>query len=376
MTVVRACDTVVVGGGVFGLATALELGRRGQDVMLIDRFGSGHPATSSTGASRSIRIAYGEPFYVDLALDALSRWVELERATGRTILHQTGQIDLGPERVLDALASSSAKAGAPLQHRTAAQLREVLPELSDDREGLFHHQAGTVMAAEGMQALRSAAVNAGVQLLMPETVLAIEPGEPAVVRTNERALEADHVVVAAGPWTGGLLEPLGLSLPLAPAVAQVTFLDAPGMVNRPAIADWPDADGVGVYGHPVPGVGYKVAFDAGAEGWNPDTEKWSPDSAEEARLLEWMSEHFRGMPRRVAYSQRHPWTLTPDSDFVIDRRGAIVLACGCSGHAFKFGPALGTPVADVVEGAPPNPLFRLNRDGLLGEASAVKAIGR
>ena len=48
-----------------------------------------------------------------------------------------------------------------------------------------------------------------------------------------------------------------------------------------------------------------------------------------------------GAPQRVAYSQRHPWTLTPDSDFVIDRRGSLVLACGCSGHAFKFGPALG-----------------------------------
>ena len=131
-------DTVVVGGGVFGLATALELGRRGRQVTLIDRFGSGHPATSSTGASRSIRIAYSEPFYVDLALDAFSRWAELERATGRTILHQTGQVDLGPERVLDALAESSAKAGAPLQRRTAAQLREVLPELSDGRDGLFH----------------------------------------------------------------------------------------------------------------------------------------------------------------------------------------------------------------------------------------------
>ncbi|MFL6071455.1 MAG: FAD-dependent oxidoreductase [Actinomycetes bacterium] len=376
MTVLRVCDTVVVGGGVFGLATAAELGRRGRKVILIDRFGSGHPATSSTGASRSIRIAYSEPFYVDLALEALSRWAELERATGRTILHQTGQVDLGPQRVLDALAESSAKAGAPLQRRTAAQLREVLPELSDKRDGLFHTQAGTVMAAEGMEALRSAATNAGVHMLMPETVLAIEPGEPVVVRTSERTVEAERVVVAAGPWTGGLLEPLGISVPLAPAVAQVTFLDAPGMVDRPALADWPDVEGIGVYGHPVPGIGYKLAFDAGTEGWDPDTEKWSPNSDEEAQLLGWMIEHLRGVPRRVAYSQRHPWTLTPDSDFVIDRRGPVVLACGCSGHAFKFGPALGTPVADVVDGAPANPLFSLDRAGLLGASSAVKAIGR
>ena len=369
-------DDVVVGGGVFGLATALELARRGRAVIVIDRFGSGHPATSSTGASRSIRVAYSEPFYVELARDALARWAALERASGRTILQLTGQVDFGPEPVLDALVESSATAGATLERHTAAELRRVMPELSDGRNGLFQQQAGTVMAAEGMEALRLAAADAGVRMLMPERVLAIEPGEPAVVRTTEHTVQADCVIIAAGPWTGGLLLPLGISLPLAPAIAQVTFLDAPTMVDRPGIADWPEPGGVGVYGHPVPGIGYKLAFDAGAEGWHSDTEEWSADVAEEARLLGWAREHLGGAPQRVAYSQRHPWTLTPDSDFVIDRVGSLVLACGCSGHAFKFGPALGPVVADVVEGNPPNPLFKLDRSGLQGTVSAASAIGR
>lgn len=369
-------DVVVVGAGVFGLATALELARRGHSVTVIDRFGSGHPATSSTGASRSIRIAYGEPFYVDLARDALDRWAALERATGSTILHLTGQVDLGPEAVLDSLVESVAAAGATLERRTAARLRETFPELSDGRDGLFQAQAGTVMAAVGMEALRLAAVDAGVRMLMPERVLAIEPGEPAVVRTVEGTVKADRVVLAAGPWTGGLLEPLGIRVPLAPSVAQVTFLAATTMVGRPGIADWPEAGGVGVYGHPVPGVGYKLAFDAGVEGWDPDTQDWAPDATEEGRILDWMHQHLDGAEKRVAYSQRHPWTLTPDSDFVIDRRGSLVLACGCSGHAFKFGPALGPVVADVVEGAAPNPLFRLDRPGLAGTVSAASAIAR
>ena len=49
-------------------------------------------------------------------------------------------------------------------------------------------------------------------------------------------------------------------------------------------------------------------------------------------------------------SQRHPWTMTPDTDFVIDVDGPLVVACGCSGHAFKFGPALGELVADIALG--------------------------
>jgi sarcosine oxidase len=211
---------------------------------------------------------------------------------------------------------------------------------------------------------------------MPEQVLAVEPGEPVRVRTSARTVEADWVVIAAGPWTPGLLEPIGLSLPLAPSIAQVTFFDLPAMVDRPGIAAWPEPGGVGSYGHPVPGIGYKVAFDAGAEGWDADASTWSADTAEEARLIDWMRKHLGGASPRVAYSQRHPWTMTPDSDFIIDRQGSMVLACGCSGHAFKFGPALGPLVADVLEGLPPNPLFAMGRPSLTGVARATEAIGR
>ena len=42
----------------------------------------------------------------------------------------------------------------------------------------------------------------------------------------------------------------------------ILTIDAPQLVDRPGIVDWLKVDGVGIYGHPVPGIGYKVAFDA------------------------------------------------------------------------------------------------------------------
>jgi len=50
----------------------------------------------------------------------------------------------------------------------------------------------------------------------------------------------------------------------------------------------------------------------------------------------------------------------------------VLLACGCSGHAFKFGPALGTLVADVAEDRPRDDrrLFLLDRPGLREPAPA------
>ena len=160
---------------------------------------------------------------------------------------------------------------------------------------------------------------------------------------------------------------IGIELPLAPAVAQVTFLEAPQLVDRPGFVDWLRDDRVGVYGHPVPGIGYKVAFDAAStEPWLPDVEGWPPDLAEQDRLIPWLNERMPAVEPRVAFTQRHPWTMTPDGDFAIGRRGPVVVAAGCSGHAFKFGPALGALVADVTQGVGRDDLelFSLDRPAM------------
>lgn len=375
----QAFDVVVVGGGVFGMASALELARRGRTVAVLDRLGSGHPATSSTGLSRSIRIAYDQPLYVTLAMEAIRSWRKLEAETGRTVLHLTGQIDLGPEHKMRAIRDTVRSFGGTIEDCDAAGLRRRMPELAprSGESGLFHPDGGTVMAEQGLLALGEGARRKGVTIFAPERVTRIDPGTtPATVITDRRRLRAQRVVLAAGPWSGALLDDLGIRVPLAPAVAQVTFLDAPAQVNRPGIAEWESFETGGVYGHPVPGIGYKIALDAGAAGWNPDVTEWQPDRDEERRILDWLAQRIPGMPRRVQRTQRHPWTMTPDADFIVDNHGALTLACGCSGHAFKFGPALGRLVADVIDGVNAPTEFMLDRAGLRRAVSPTDPIVR
>lgn len=363
----------------FGLSTALELARRGRKVAVIDRLGSGHPATSSTGASRSIRIAYDQALYVHLAQEAIRSWRRLEAETGRTILHLTGQIDLGPETKLRSIQEAVRKHGGEIEMLDAAELRRRFPELAPrtDEVGLFHADGGTVVADQGMLALAEAARAKGVSIFSPERVTKIDPGPtPATIVTDKQRLQATRVVLAAGPWSGALLADLGIHVPLAPAVAQVTFLDAPAQVDRPGVAEWETFETGGVYGHPVPGIGYKIALDAGAAGWDPDVTEWQPDPDEERRILDWVARRMPGMPRRVQRTQRHPWTMTPDADFIIDNRGPLTLACGCSGHAFKFGPALGRLVADVIDGIEAPAALRLDRPGLKRTVSPTDPIVR
>jgi sarcosine oxidase len=372
-------DCAVVGGGVFGLATALELALRGRKVAVVDRLGSGHPATSSTGASRSIRIAYDQPLYVRLAMEAIQSWRRLEADTGRTILHLTGQIDLGPEKKLRSIQDVVRDLGGSIEMNEASELRRKMPELAPrpGEAGLFHADGGTVMAEQGLLALAEAAKRAGVAIFAPERVTKIDLGTtPPTIVTDQQRLRAARVVLAAGPWSGALLADLGIQVPLAPAVAQVTFLDAPTQVDRPGVAEWEVDETGGVYGHPVPGIGYKIALDAGSAGWDPDVTEWTPDPEEERRILDWVARRMPGMPRKVQRTQRHPWTMTPDADFIVDNRGPLTLACGCSGHAFKFGPALGRLVADVMDGVNAPPELKLDRPGLKRTVSPTDPIVR
>ena len=354
MTAARR-DVAVIGQGLIGLSTAVALARRGRSVVALDALGSGHPLTSSTGVSRSIRAAYAEPLYVRLALEALASWRALEVETGRSILHLTGQVDLAPAVMLDELEAGMAAEGIATQRLDADGLAAVFPELrlGPGERALYHDSGGTVLAAEGMAALADAASDLGVELAAPELVAGIDlDGDDVTLHTDARTLEACIVVVAAGPWAGELLSPLGVDLPLSPGVAQVTYVDVPHLVSRPGIADWSIEDsGRGVYGHPVPGMGYKIAFDAaGAEPWDGAASEWPPDLREQEQLIGWAARRFAGTAMPVIESQRHPWTMTPDTDFVIDADGPLVVACGCSGHAFKFGPALGELVADIALG--------------------------
>ena len=91
-------DVVVIGLGVVGLSTVAALARRGSAVVGIDRWGSGHPVTSSTGASRSIRVAYDDARYVWLARDAFEGWRRLEASQDVSLLVETGTDRSGARR--------------------------------------------------------------------------------------------------------------------------------------------------------------------------------------------------------------------------------------------------------------------------------------
>jgi len=106
------CDVVVVGGGAMGSAAAWCLARDGRSVALLERFDAGHKRGSSHGRSRIFRLAYPDPFYVELAQWALPLWRELEEDAGEALLTTTGGVDHGPAAGVHAVAHALAAQGA------------------------------------------------------------------------------------------------------------------------------------------------------------------------------------------------------------------------------------------------------------------------
>jgi sarcosine oxidase len=352
-------DVVVCGLGVMGSAALHQLARRGQRVLGIERFAPGHDRGSSHGATRIIRLAYFEhPSYVPLVRRAYALWRELEQAAGQKLLHVTGIAEMGPP---DGVLVSGTLAAARLhglRHEVLAapDLMRRYPafRLPPDHVAVVQPDGGFLDTERSVQALVALAQRAGASVRTGETVRAIEPRAGGVrIMTDRGEVDAGTAVVAAGPWVTSLLD-----------------LAAPLRVTRQAMAWFAPNDpapfGPGLfpvfliesrygihYGFPpFGGSGVKVAkHHHGDETVDPETYDRALAPADEALIRAALADHVPAANGRLIDAQTCLYTVAPDGDFVIDRLPGfpqVIVASPCSGHGFKFAPAIGEILADLA----------------------------
>src|SRR3972149_7868651 len=88
-------DILVVGGGTFGVNTALELRTRGHAVTLLEPGTLPHPHAASTDISKVIRMDYGrDELYMDMMEEALPIWRAWNQELGETVFYETGVLHL------------------------------------------------------------------------------------------------------------------------------------------------------------------------------------------------------------------------------------------------------------------------------------------
>ena len=87
----NAYDILVVGAGIFGITTALEMKKRGYHVAVLDPGPLPHPLAASTDISKMVRLNYGsDEAYMTLAELAYSGWLQWNEELGETLFHDVG----------------------------------------------------------------------------------------------------------------------------------------------------------------------------------------------------------------------------------------------------------------------------------------------
>lgn len=338
-------DVVVVGAGAVGSAAARELARRGLDVIVLERFLIGHDRGSSHGDARVFRHSYDAPEWVRMMKESMELWGELEEEAGELLLTRTGGIDLDPPP--ENAASLDAEA-VPYEVLAPDETMERYPFLAipPDAEVLFQADAGIVQADRAWRALVEGARAAGADVREETRVLSLFPSDEGVeVRTEGGTVTGRVGVVAAGAWSGDLLRPLGIDLPVRVTRESPAYFEThpPPVV----VVDWSREPLT--YALPSPGFGLKAAeHHAGAE-TDPE-EGGGPDEASVERVRAWVAERFAPTDPLPLHAEGCLYTTTADERFVLERHGSLVVASACSGHGFKFVPWSGARAAGLAVG--------------------------
>lgn len=361
-------DVIVIGGGVTGSAATWQLAKRGVDVGLLEQFEPGHVNGASHGTSRIFRLSYTHPVYIRLAQQALRQWRELETETGTELLTVTGGIDHGGHPDLVALADALGAAGVARTWLAPDAAAERWPGMRFDQQVLFHPDSGRLHADHAVAALRAAAVKHGAFVRHRATVESIKvtSDETVLVHTTDATYRAHRVVVATNAWAPKLV---GGQVPLP--LLRITQEQPAHFAARNAATAWPsfvhqftegsagaEAFHGTVYGLDSAGAGVKVGFHGGGAVVDPDHRDFRPEPDQLRALRDYVRQWLPGLDPDAFVPISCTYTTTPDSHFVLDRHGPLVIATGFSGHGFKFAPAIGTVLADLaIGGVKPDRIF-------------------
>ena len=352
---------VVVGAGAMGLATTWQLARAGHRVIAVERFGRGHALGASHGATRNFNNAYGEDHYLDLLQSARTQWDDLARATGEPLLRLHGLATHGDDDTVAAVHAALTSRGERAEVLTPGEAHARWQGMRFDGDVLFTPDAGVVRADAALEALERAARAAGADIRYGHSAVGIEDTGSGVRIAVDAGgtrydLLADTAVVTAGAWTPALL---AHAVPLPrltvteespahfaprlpadqwPSFNHLTGGEAPGHAPHPGH----------VYGMPAPGEGVKVGLHHVGPVVDPDRRTLRPVPELAARLRDYVAEWFPGLDPDTAEPISCTYTSTDSEDFVLDRRGRIVVGAGFSGHGFKFTPAVGAVLASLA----------------------------
>lgn len=216
-------DAIIIGAGIIGVSTALELTRAGLKVLILDR-GSAANGTTSSGEG-NILVSDKEPGpELDLALRSRNAWFELSELIGSGFeLEAKGGIvvartEAGASGLLQ-LTSEQRRHGVDAQDISDNEVHELEPHLSPSITiGAYYPQDAQCQPMLATARMLRSVKERGGEFISGATVTAIliQGDRVTGVETNKGRFSAPIVINAAGTWAGQIAEFAGSYLPIAP----------------------------------------------------------------------------------------------------------------------------------------------------------------
>jgi sarcosine oxidase len=320
----------VVGAGVMGLAAARAIAQRGHDVTVYEQFELKHTRGSSHGTSRIFRLSYPEEYWVRLARRAYELWRGLERESGTELLVLYGLLDAQLE--VTGLLAALAATGVPHEELTAAQARRRFGVSYDDTARLIYTpDAGISLADAALDALADGARAAGAEI------------REWTRADSLREVPGDRVVVTAGGWAPKLLRPAGIELDARPTRETVAYFAGEPI---PSVIEKLEGK-LDFFALTAPGLGVKAGLHRAGTPTDPDDDP-EPDAEVVARVGDWIARRLPQVDSTPLRAETCIYTNVDQDRFICERHGRYVVGSACSGHGFKFAPAVGEILADLV----------------------------
>jgi glycine/D-amino acid oxidase-like deaminating enzyme len=364
---------IVVGAGINGVTAAIELKKRGHDVVLVDPGPLPHPLAASTDISKAVRAAYGaDGDYTALAERSIKLWRKWNQEFGTQLYHEVGVMFVRQRKLKP--GDFEYESFKTLEHRrhkieriNSARSWKRFPAWNPELylDGVLELEAGYAESGRAVATLIHCAKSLGIELLEGASFSKLDESDDGVsgivLDTGER-IASDLVVMTVGAWTPYLLP---FTKEFFRASGQPVFHLQPRQPELFAPECFPvfgaDITTTGYYGFPINRNGVmKIANHGPGREMSPESPKRAVTPEDEKNLREFLSSTFPALADApIVYSRVCMYCDTHDGHFWIardpDRRGLIIAAGDC-GHGFKFAPVLGEIIADAVE-EKPNPIL-------------------
>lgn len=378
----RHFQTIVVGAGAIGSATAYWLAKRGQrDVLVLEQYELGHSHGASNDHHRIIRHSYHDDIYGRLTRAMYDNWAALEAEARQHVFVKTGGLDIAIEGTpgtesLERYRSVMEMNGVPFEKLDKDGLRERFPQWSiaeEEVRATYQEESGFI------DIRRATATHIALARAMDVTVLdstparALESFDGGVrVVTDSETFTAERVVVCTASWMDDLLRPLGQSWRTTITEEQVVYVQPSdlGAFSIDSFPIWAWHGDDFTYGFPTYGeVAIKLARENLRRVVTQQTRSAAPHPEETELLLDFVRERLPSALGPVLLAKTCPYDMPPDRDFILDflpGHPGIIVGSGAA-HAGKFCGLLGEILSDLaVSGRSEHPIapFRADRPTL------------